>query len=147
MVYAYLTVVLSTAFIFKNLEMYLTNFLLDNKQTKYISIISFSAAILNIVLNLIFIPIYGIVAATITTTISYFIGFMVAYYYVDKKFKYFEFPFLKVSLDFLFVGILVLLTYFYQNLYGLGFMILYLIYGYFKYFYILKEKLLKRLKR
>lgn len=72
---------------------------------------------------------------------------MVAYYYVDKKFKYFEFPFLKVSLDFLFVGILVLLTYFYQNLYGLGFMILYLIYGYFKYFYILKEKLLKRLKR
>lgn len=146
-IYAYLTVVLSTAFIFKNLEMYLTNFLLDNKQTKYISIISFSAAILNIVLNLIFIPIYGIVAATITTTISYFIGFIVAYYYVDRKFKYFEFPFLKVSLDFLFVGILVLLTYFYQNLYGLGFMILYLIYGYFKYFYFLKEKLLKRLKR
>lgn len=146
-IYAYLTVVLSTAFIFKNLEMYLTNFLLDNKQTKYISIISFSAAILNIVLNLIFIPIYGIVAATITTTISYFIGFMVAYYYVDRKFQYFEFPFLKVSLDFLFVGILVLLTYFYQNLYGLGFMVLYLSYGYFKYFYILKEKLLKRLKR
>lgn len=146
-IYAYLTVVLSTAFIFKNLEMYLTNFLLDNKQTKYISIISFSAAILNIVLNLIFIPIYGIVAATITTTISYFIGFIVAYYYVDRKFKYFEFPFLKVSLDFLFVGILVLLTYFYQNLYGLGFMILYLGYGYFKYFYVLKEKLLKRLKR
>lgn len=146
-IYAYLTVVLSTAFIFKNLEMYLTNFLLDNKQTKYISIISFSAAILNIVLNLIFIPIYGIVAATITTTISYFIGFIVAYYYVDRKFKYFEFPFLKVSLDFLFVGFLVLLTYFYQNLYGLGFMILYLGYGYFKYFYVLKEKLLKRLKR
>jgi O-antigen/teichoic acid export membrane protein len=146
-VYAYLTVVLSTAFIFKNLEMYLTNFLLDNKQTKYISIISFSAAILNIVLNLIFIPIYGIVAATISTTISYFIGFIVAYYYVDRKFKYFEFPFLKVTLDFLFVGILVLLTYFYQNLYGLGFMILYLGYGYFKYFYILKEKLIKRLKR
>lgn len=146
-IYAYLTVVLSTAFIFKNLEMYLTNFLLDNKQTKYISIISFSAAILNIVLNLIFIPIYGIVAATITTTISYFIGFIVAYYFVDKKFKYFEFPFLKVSLDFLFVGILVLLTYFYQNLYGLGFMVLYLSYGYFKYFYVLKEKLLERLKR
>jgi len=141
--YAYLVIILSTAFIFKNLEMYLTNFLLDNKQTKYISIISFSAAILNIVLNLIFIPKYGIIAATVTTTISYFIGFLVAYYFVDIKFKYIKLPILKLIQDFIFVSILVVLVYFNQNLYGVGLLGLYLIYGYFNYFKIIKNSLLK----
>lgn len=145
--YSYLAIVLSFSFIFKNLEMYLTNFLLENKQTKYISIISLSAAISNLTLNLIFIPQYGIVAATITTTISYIIGFLLAYYFVNIKFKYFNFPILKICIDFLIAIIFIIFTYFNQTLYGFVFIMIYLIYGYFRYFDFIKDKLVVKFRK
>ena len=47
--------------------------------TKYIMIASVSGAALNIVLNAVFIPIFGFIAAGYTTAVSYF-GFMVMHY-------------------------------------------------------------------
>lgn len=142
--YDYLVIILSIAFIFKNLEMYLTNFLLEKKQTSYVSIISFVASAINISLNLVFIPTYGIVAAATTTTISYFVGFLASYYYVDIKFNYFKFPFFNVLIDFVFGGILIFVIYLLQNIYALIFVALYIFYGYFKYFDVFRDKLIKK---
>ncbi len=55
-----------------NIEMHL-------KKTIYVSIGTVAAAVLNIVLNLIFIPQYGYVAAAYTTLVSYFALFIVHY--------------------------------------------------------------------
>lgn len=46
------------------------------KKTKMIAISAITAAVLNLVLNLLFIPIYGAVAAAYTTVFSYFISFL-----------------------------------------------------------------------
>ena len=43
------------------------------------------SAIINIVTNLMFIPIYGFVAAAITTAISQIIGFLICLYYIDDR--------------------------------------------------------------
>jgi len=138
--YAYLTIILSFAFIFKNLEMYMTNFLLDNKQTKYISVISVSSAVSNIILNLIFIPLYGIIAATVTTSVSYFIGMAISCYYVGYKFRYIKIPIKAIIVDTLIVSLLILIIYVNQNYFiDIIFFICYLLYGYIKYYKDLKK--------
>ena len=43
--------------------------------------ITIYSGIINIILNLIFIPIYGIIAAAITTSISFFLTYVFAVYY------------------------------------------------------------------
>jgi len=49
------------------------------KSTKMIAINTISVAILNIILNIIFIPKYGAIAAALTTLVSYLISFIVHY--------------------------------------------------------------------
>lgn len=63
--------------LFGNIEFY-------HKKTKYIMMGSVTAAILNIVLNLIFIPIYGYIAAGYTTMVGY-LGLCFIHYYFMKK--------------------------------------------------------------
>ena len=70
-------ILLSSFFIFiysisVNLEYYY-------KSTKKIAYFTFIAALLNLVLNLIFIPKYGVYAAAYTTAISYFVTFSLHY--------------------------------------------------------------------
>lgn len=59
-----------------NIEMHL-------KKTKYVSYGTIIAALLNIVLNAIFIPIYGFVAAAYTTLASYF-ALMLAHFFITR---------------------------------------------------------------
>lgn len=57
---------------------------LQLKKTKIISACTLTAALLNIVLNYIFIPKYGFIAAAYTTLASYFVLFLI-HFYVTKK--------------------------------------------------------------
>ena len=57
------------------------------KKTIYVSIGTGIAAVVNIVLNIIFIPIYGFVAAAYTTLISYLVLLVIHYYVVRFRMK------------------------------------------------------------
>jgi O-antigen/teichoic acid export membrane protein len=80
------------------------NQLIFNKQNKTLALISFSCAVLNIVLNIIFIPQYGIVAASATTLFSYLLmlilTFVAAFRY-DKALIKFITPFKSMGLIYL----------------------------------------------
>ncbi|HJH26500.1 MAG TPA: polysaccharide biosynthesis protein [Methanophagales archaeon] len=65
------------------------------KKTKIIGAIWMFAAIMNLGLNFVFIPHFGILGAAITTLIAYVLGFLLGYYY---SFKYFKF-----GIDFRFI--------------------------------------------
>lgn len=54
------------------------------KKSKYAFISSLTAASINLVLNIIFIPQYGIVAAAVTTLIGYTVMFLINYVYAQK---------------------------------------------------------------
>ena len=60
-----------------NIEMHL-------KKTKYVSIGTIIAALLNIILNILFVPKYGYVAASYTTLISYIV-LMGIHYFITHK--------------------------------------------------------------
>ncbi len=55
------------------------------KKTKTISKIWIIAAILNIILNFIFIPFFGIISAALTTVIAYTAALTMTYYYASKQ--------------------------------------------------------------
>ena len=63
--------------LFSNIEFYFGN-------TKYVMIASVIGSILNIILNAIFIPIFGFIAAAYTTLFCYFV-FMIAHYLFMKR--------------------------------------------------------------
>lgn len=54
------------------------------KKTKFIAFNTVIAAAINIILNIIFIPVYGAFAAAYTTLISYIISFVIHYLYMKK---------------------------------------------------------------
>lgn len=54
------------------------------KKTKYIAMLTFISALLNIVLNYVFINIYGYKAAAYTTAVSYFVMF-ISHWFIAKK--------------------------------------------------------------
>jgi len=64
-----------------NLECYVGIF---HKRTSLVSIASMVAAVINVGLNIIFIPIYGETAAAITTAIAFFIMFLMHYFMASK---------------------------------------------------------------
>jgi len=57
----------------------------SNKKSSFTSIGTMLSAVVNIVLNLIFIPIFGYVGAAITTVISFFLLFFYHYWFTHKK--------------------------------------------------------------
>ena len=57
------------------------------KDVKYLMIPAIFAAIINIILNFIYIPKYGIIAAAYTTAISYFFQFLIIYFICTKKYN------------------------------------------------------------
>lgn len=57
------------------------------KKTIYVSIGTGIAAVVNIVLNIIFIPVYGFIAAAYTTLISYLVLLVIHYYVVRFRLK------------------------------------------------------------
>lgn len=90
------------------------NIELHLKKTKYVSIGTITAALINIVLNIVFIPRYGFVAAAYTTLASYFV-LMIGHYLITRrilKVKLYQDGFMFISLLATFaVAIIVSKTY------------------------------------
>ncbi|MBU7045681.1 MAG: oligosaccharide flippase family protein [Theionarchaea archaeon] len=59
-------------------------YILYEKKTMYVSLVVLTAGVLNIVLNAIFIPQYGYIAAAYTTLISYFVMFLLTWVTVKR---------------------------------------------------------------
>lgn len=62
--------------------------ILLEKKTKISGLIWLVAAIVNIVLNIILIPIIGIIGAAFTTLLAYLIAFSLTFFYASKYFKF-----------------------------------------------------------
>lgn len=90
------------------------------KKNYFIPVGTALSALLNIILNIIFIPIFGYIAAAYTTFIGYFLLFIMHYFiakrFIDKNISLndiFDFKFIVQVIIFVFLG-LVLLTFLYR---------------------------------
>lgn len=68
------------------------------KKSKYILLITTSGAVFNVVLNFIFVPGHGALAASYTTLASYMLMVMLTYYYAQKTFPV-EYETMKLALS------------------------------------------------
>lgn len=75
------------AYILSAMRNVASNGLLFAEKTYIVALITIFAAILNIILNIFLIPIYGTIAAAYTTLISFAIFYLVTYWYSNKYFK------------------------------------------------------------
>jgi len=82
---------------------YLVNILMYHKDTKYIPFFTFFSAILNVIINYVFMPIYGPLVAAYSTIISFFLLFLILLIYINLKYKSYIFNYKKVF--FIFFGI------------------------------------------
>lgn len=76
--------VLAVAYIFRGLYCFAINAIFFTGETKYVPLITVSAAIINVVVNLYFIPRFGTWAAAWSTVISYAMTFILALYFTRK---------------------------------------------------------------
>ncbi len=75
------------------------NILILYKNTKIIGLIWFFLAILNILLNIILVPILGILGAAISTTVTYALSTLIIAYYAFRYFKFIiEWSFIRKSI-------------------------------------------------
>lgn len=101
--------ILAIAYVFRGLYCFATNGIFYVEKTKVMPIITITAALLNIILNLLFIPRFGIYAAAWNTVISYFITFILAYYFSEKYYSI-KFPWLNMARVSLLFGIVYIIT-------------------------------------
>ena len=80
------------------------------KKTKVISIVIFSVTALNLLLNVLLIPVFGVYGAAFSTFIAQVIFFIIIYYIAQRKY-YIPYELRKVLLIFLTGSVLVLGTY------------------------------------
>lgn len=76
--------ILAGAYIFRGLYCFSVNSMFFCEKTKFIPVITISAALLSIALNIILIPRYGIFAAAWNSVVSYFVTFALAYSFSKK---------------------------------------------------------------
>ena len=89
------------------------NIILLKKKTKIVGFIWIFAAILNIILNLVMIPVFGIIGAAIATLSAYTLAFVVTLFYSLKFFKIeFDFPFIGKCIIAAFFMSLIILNFY-----------------------------------
>lgn len=74
-------------FLFQSLYFIYTNYLFFYKKTKLLSVITFSGAILNIILNYIGIKLFGSIGVAYATAITWMFYFLAVYYFSNKLIK------------------------------------------------------------
>lgn len=74
-------------FLFQSLYFIYTNYLFFYKKTKLLSVITFSGAILNIILNYIGIKLFGSIGVAYATAITWVFYFLAVYYFSNKLIK------------------------------------------------------------
>jgi O-antigen/teichoic acid export membrane protein len=85
-VYLFIPVIL-LSYVFSGMRLTATLGMLLTKNTKSIAWITIGSALLNIILNFIFIPVYGLMAAAINTLIAYLLFYIITQRISDKYFK------------------------------------------------------------
>ena len=94
----------------------IANILLINKKTQLIGSLWFFAAISNVVLNFILIPIIGILGAAISTLVAYTIVFIISVFYSSKYIKFdFDLPFIGKSIISAFIMSLIIIKFYPSN--------------------------------
>jgi len=93
-----------------------------NKNTTSIALVSFISSVLNIWMNIIFIPIYGIYAAVVITILSFILQSLI-FIIISKKGKLFD----KENFNFLILGAIVIGSLIYELAYYYS-IVLYLLY-------------------
>jgi len=101
--------ILASAYIFRGLYCFAAGSLFHKERTQFIPVISFSAAIVNVIINIIFIPKFGIFAAAWSTVVSYGVTFALSYYFSRKIFPIF-FPWAKMQKSAYLLLALIVLT-------------------------------------
>ena len=105
----YILPVLILAVSLSGLRQMLSLPLSKQKKTKVISTIAISAGILNIGLNLIFIPLWQGVGAAVATAMAHFVA-VVAYFIANRKFSDFNYEILKIFLVFFLGSVLAYIS-------------------------------------
>ena len=78
---------------------FFTQILLLVKKTKITGYIWLSTAVLNLLLNIIFIPAYGIFGAALTTLVAYAFALALTWYFAFKEFQFeIDWPFISKSI-------------------------------------------------
>lgn len=81
------------------------------KETRFIALGTFIAALINVVINFLLIPIMGMYAAAISTLVAYIVLFFMHYLIVKVKFKHVDFPFTFNLYGILAVGVTSIICY------------------------------------
>lgn len=109
------TPIILLSYVFSGMRLTAQLGMLLTKNTKYIALITLGAAVLNIILNIIFIPHYGIISAAINTLIS-FIAFHIVTQIVSDSYYKIPFENYKLIIMILIGSVLALPIYFYNEL-------------------------------
>jgi O-antigen/teichoic acid export membrane protein len=95
-----ITPFIAVSILLYGISYFFSQILVLEKKTKTIAIIWMVAAIFNLGLNIVFIPRSGIIAAAVTTLVSYFFSFSIMWYLSSKEFQF------KIDWKFIFKSIL-----------------------------------------
>lgn len=85
------------------------------KQTKFIAVGTITAAIINVAINWLFIPKYGMYAAAVSTLCAYIVLFFMHFILVKVKYKHTDFPFTFNLIGIGAIAITSLITYIFIN--------------------------------
>ena len=91
----FITPFVAVGFLLLGLNNIIVNMIILKKKTKLIGLTWIIAALINLILNLFFIPIFGILGAAIATLIAYTIPFIILAHY--------SFKFIKLNLNYVFI--------------------------------------------
>lgn len=91
------TIPLIIAFYFNTLAAFMGSVYTASKKTKMLFVTSVVSAVVNIILNVIFIPKYGVLGAAIATIVSYFVIFVIRIVHTKSIFN-FRIDFLKLTI-------------------------------------------------
>jgi O-antigen/teichoic acid export membrane protein len=78
---------IALGYAFKGMYFMVTNYIIYVQKTFYLALITFSTAVINIVLTYFFISFYGTIGAAQATTVSYFISFVLTWVIAAKVYK------------------------------------------------------------
>ncbi|MGL5765495.1 MAG: lipopolysaccharide biosynthesis protein, partial [Sarcina sp.] len=102
-------IILGYYFVF--LYTFAVNYEFYSKKTKFIALGTIIAAIINIVINVIYIPKIGMYAAAISTLIAYIVLFLMHEFIVRIVLKHKDFPFYYYLLSIAVIGIVTIVSY------------------------------------
>ncbi|QKF66487.1 MATE family efflux protein [Arcobacter venerupis] len=123
--------ILSMGFVFLAIRKMFANALVYYKKSFWISISGYIPAIVNLGLNFIFVPKYGMYAAAWSTLASFFLYGTIVFFMAQKLQK-FEFDYLKIAIFFIIATSFTVISYEYSNLVVNFILIsLFLLLGYF----------------